>query len=288
MMKNFAFFLMILSSTFFLSCSEEDSLPQPKVDDTDSFKYASFGTDVPILSWTAIKMDDLFEITGNIGGGESIVFRFNEFGDLAYSAYIPNPETLHPIMKSPYDYSMHYFDFSVVATDTDRKIIKVTYSGNLYERDYDLTSHSMPINGSFNLHYTETTPEVTTFSMSAKISAKTWRATKESTTLSENFVMADFNSDDEYKIQLAFNPQTLASGTYNFTADGSPNMILSKYEISNGTYADFNSVGTMVIQKTASAGGTTISGTFTFDASEPVTENVSHVRDGVFSLFLPN
>lgn len=289
-MKNLAFFLLIFNGILLSSCSQEqDATPINKVDETDYFTYSAFETPVEIATWNAVLRGEMFEVVGELANGDNIIFNFNRSGNLAYAMYDPDSETLHPILKSPYEYSSHYFDFSIVAIDTERKIIKVSFAGNLYEQEFNLESHSTPIEGVFNVHYTETAAEENALSVKAKIENEMWYGVKKAVTISDDIVIIDVNSDDDMKIVVQFNSQSLSTNTYNFTSSSENKVSLSRYNVATQSYDDYESEGTLVVTEiTPSALGQTISGNFTFDAPDAISGLVYHVRTGTFSVFVAN
>lgn len=283
-MKKITFLAFLIVSSLFISCSEDENTSNPTVDETESFTYASNGTNVPITAWSAVRSGDTFAVVGTAADGSTVNFDFNTFGDLAKVSAIPDSESSAPWLQTFYEYTSHYFDFDIVAIDEAAKIIKVTYSGNLYEQEFDLTSPSTSIEGGFNLHFTDVTPQIPGLGFSADINGETWHSVKSSVTvLGDNNVTLDFNSDDAYKFALSFPHDEITVGTYAFTASSPTKMMISRYDADSGVYIDYNGSGTLEITDISNVGIFEIySGTFSFTATNPENNSQISITNGTF------
>ncbi len=290
-MKKISFFVFILLSALTISCSEEEnSTPDNTVDDNDYFEYKMDGDVVPIDSWTALRSEDRFEVMGEAGDGSSIFFSFNADGDLARATSTPGSLSNNPWLNSHYEFTSNYFDFEIVAIDEANKIIKVNYSGNLYEEEFDLSSPSIPVEGTFNVHYIQVTPQIPGLGLKATIGNSEWNSVKYTTTISGfDDVTLDFNSDDAYKIALNFSNENLTVGTYEFTSSSTPKVTLSKYDPATQTYTDYACNGTLVITDRSPVGvHELLTGTFSFTAINPETNVTIQVTNGSFKEIFSN
>ncbi len=289
-MKKFAFFVVLFASVFSISCSEDNgSNPPQTVDDTDYFNFVFDGVDVPIESWTAVRSEDNFEVVGEAEDGRSMFFSFNAMGNLARATATPPMSPDFNWLHSYYHYTANYFDFNIVAIDETNKIIKVTYSGNLYENEFDLNSQSTPVEGSFNVHYTEIPPQIPGLGLSSVINGTEWHSVKSGTTISNGTdYTLEFNSDDAYLISLHF-AEGVAAGTYSFDPSSETRVMLSRFDIALGTYIEYFSTGTFTISDIASEGPMSMmSGTFSFTAVHPVTSAEVEVTNGTFKTVFSN
>ncbi|HEX8563656.1 MAG TPA: DUF6252 family protein [Flavobacterium sp.] len=290
-MKKISFLALLFISALTISCSEEEnSEPDNSVDENDYFNYTADGVDVPIESWTAVRSEHNFEVVGQTAEGGTLYFDFNAMGDLARATSTPPIESDLPWQDSFYEFTSHYFDFEIVAIDEVNKIIKVNYSGNLYEEEYDLNSASTMVEGSFNVHYIEVEPIIPGLGVKAQIDDQDWYSVKSSTTIiGIDDITVETNSDDAYKISLHFNDSDLTVGMYDFTNGSTPEVILSKYDPATQTYTDYECTGTLVItDKSVDGVLPMITGTFSFTAFHPQNDTEIRVTNGVFKQFYSN
>jgi hypothetical protein len=253
----------------------------------DSFTYKVEGVDVPVPTITAIRHENIIEILGQNADGRSMFLTFNKFGQLIRATSTSTTTDPFNWKNSAYDFSLNTFDFELVSLDETNKTVSVTYSGKLYDDEYDLANSTFTnVSGTANVHYTETAPAVTGLGVTAKIAGNDWRAVKVGLTNNgaiEN-VVVDENSDDAYKIGFYMDQINTAAGTFTFTGASANNkVILSKYDSVTNEYVDYTCSGTfqLTLKDTDGFGNTIISGTFSFTAVPPTGPTIQ-VTNGVF------
>lgn len=289
-MKQIKFLACLLVTAVTFSCSSDsdsnDSTPPQTVDPNEYFTYSNAGTDVPIATWTAIRAEDEFEILGQAPDGSSMYLNFHDNGVLVRAGNTPANDSDIPWRNSAYDFSSNYFDFHLVAIDTANKIVKVTYSGKLYDDDFDLTSATAMVSGTVNVHYIDMAPTVPGLRLSAKIGGNDWLGVK--SYLSNNGdisnIIMSYNSNDKNQISLYFNDTDTGVGTYDFNEDSLNNKVtLSVYNPTTREYLEYDCVGTFKIdEKTNTFGTTLMRGTFSFTATNPDDNSTIQVSDGAF------
>jgi hypothetical protein len=276
---------LLFAVIIFNACSSDSG--SSSVDTTDSFTYKVEGVDVPVPTMTAVRHENIIEVMGQNADGRSMFLEFNIFGQLIRATSTSTTTDPFNWKNSAFDYSLNTFNFELVAIDETHKIVKLNYSGKLYDDEYDLAnSPSTNVSGAVNLHYTETAPQIAGLGVTAKIAGNDWRAVKSSLTNNGAIqnVVIDENSDDAYKIGFYLDQSNTVAGTYTFTgASGNNKVILSKYNATTNEYVDYTCSGTLVLTQkdTDGFGNTLISGTYTLTAV-PASGPTIQVTNGVF------
>jgi hypothetical protein len=286
-------FAFISLSLLSVSCSSDggDSAP---VDTNDSFLYTNDGTPVTLNAWQALRSEDTFEVQGETADGASIYFRFDAHGNLDRAGSTPPTTSSDPWLNSFADFTSNYFNFDLVSIDEATQMVKVTYSGKLYEEEYDLNSTFSQVSGEFNLHYTNVTPAVPNMHFTAKIDGDNWYGVKSGKSIYGFTDVHLWNaSADAYQFDVNFNSDNLAVGTYPFTAASTQNrVVFSKYNTATNSYVDYISSGTFTVTEILdySPGIQILSGSFNITAVNPIdSSDVIQVTQGSFkTVYLPD
>lgn len=287
-MKILKFISCLFVLIILVSCSSSSD-SSSSADDT--FTYVYDGNNVNLTTLHAQKSENTLIVSGIAFNGQSVEFMFNKFGDLGTVSSFSVSSFDFVDTYSYMNFSSHYFTFNLVSIDETNKRIHCTFSGNLYEEQYDLDSNHVPVSGEFNLTYTDVTPAVPGLEVSCKIAGTDWYATNSSTTngtTMDDFIL-DESSDDENSIYIGFDAFNNGPATYNFTASSSTNFVkLVKFNPGTVDFTEYNCAGTMTVTSKTSAGliGYYIEGTYSFTATNP--SNVSQtiqVTNGKFKTY---
>lgn len=267
-MNKFKLFAFLLVSITITSCSSDGGGSSV----TDSFTYKANGVDIPVPIITAIRHEDFIEILAQNSDGRSMYLFFNKYGQLSRASSTAVSTDPFNNKNSAVDFSLNNFNLELVELDESNKIVKVNYSGKLFDDEYDLANSPFTnVEGSATVHYTETAPAIPGLSITATIGGTSWRAVKSSLTNNGAIqnVVIDENSDDAYKISIYLDQTNTTTGTYTFSGTSGNNKVtLSKYDPVTNTYIDYTCSGAFALNQkdTDGLGNTLISGTFTFSA----------------------
>ncbi len=285
------FALFVLASIVAVSCSSDSE--GGSVDSNEYFNYTTDGRNVEITTWVAARSEDTFEVMGTNPDGTSMHFLFDAHGNLARAGSTPADVSSDPWMDSFQNFTSHYFNFDIVAIDEATQMIKVNYSGKLYEDEYNINSDFSTVSGSFNVHYDVRTPIVPNIHFEAKIAGSDWYQVSGGTSIyGSSDVHLWQTSGDEYRLDLNINANTYSLGTFPYTSSSTANrVVLSKYDTATNQYVDYISSGTLSITDIADAGwsGKMLTGTFSFTAVNPDNPaQTIQVTDGSFkTLYIP-
>lgn len=285
--KLFAF--IAFSSLLAVSCSS-DGDGGGSVDATEYFNYTTDGVEKNITDWQAIRSEDEFEVMGTNDDGTSMYFNFDIHGNLGRAGSTPANDSPDPWMNSFMNFTSHYFNFDIVAIDEASQMIKVNYSGKLYEDEYDIDSPFSTVSGSFNVHYDMTAPMVPNMHFDAKIAGNDWYGINGSMSV---YGFSDVHlwqtSGDAWQFDLNINADNYTTGTFPFTASSTANrVVLSKYDTTTNEYVDYASAGTLTISEITDYGwtGKILTGTFSLTATHG-SETVQVTNGSFKTLYLP-
>jgi hypothetical protein len=288
-MKTIKFFALLLIFVGFYSCSsDDDGGGGQSVDQDQYFTYVEDATDYPIEYISALRTENVFELVAE-GEGRSIYLNFDKWGQLILASS-DNTETFEG-RTSQYYYSQESFNFEIVAIDEAEKIIKVTYSGKLYEDQWDPESDYVQVSGTANVTYIENNvdPAFANMGVTAKIGSAQWRAVKSETTDGWDGIPISVHAvgEDRWKITFRLDTPELSAGTISFTSASTNRVYLSRYNPATGSFTEYQSSGTLVIDELVSSGWGShiIRGSFTFTATNPDDNSVVQVQNGVFKQF---
>lgn len=257
---------------FIISCSSDGS-DSDEISNKDSFNYKYENESVNINSWQAVKSENTIAISGTGDAGEVVFFQFNVFGNLSSVTVLTGETDDVGFQKSYYSYEYfksNYFNFDLVGIDEANKRVSVKFSGDLYEEEYDIDSESRNIEGSFNVKYTEVTPQISGLEVSAKINGDSWYST--STFLSAGSSTSPLSlihySDDENFISYTIYPNEVNTGTYQFDQNSTVYKIdFSQYDPITNDFINYETTGVFTIDEyNVGFGISQIKGTFSLIA----------------------
>jgi hypothetical protein len=276
---NILFILLLVSSC---STNNEDS---NQISDEDSFEYKYEGGNAEIKSWTAVKSENDLVVSGMTDDGKVFAIGFNKFGNLAVADSYSATDYNFPSSTSFEYFKSNYFNFELVGIDESNKRVSVKFSGNLYEDNYDLDSTSHYIEGSFNLGYTEVTPQISGLEVSATIEGNDWYSTDSDLSggLVGSPVSINHFSDDAFIISYVIIPGNVTSGVYNFDMNSTENkMTFLKYDPNTNNFIIYETTGVFnITEHNVGFGLTQIKGTFSFTATKG--SEVIQVKNGTIN-----
>ncbi len=233
---------------------------------SDASSFSLNGSQVNLTGVMAQRGDNTFVISADTPDGSSIQLEFNKFGNLAEFSYWEEFD----VYKNFQYYKSNYFTFNLISVDESARRVKVSFSGNLYLDENDLTSATKQISGSFDLPYTVTTPVLSGLGLQCKIAGNDWYQTQ---FWDNGFGNVDrkYISDDDKMIIMQFIDEDIALGTYTFTTSSNNKIQLAKYDTTTNTFTQYNTSGTVTVTSNSFPifGIRIIEGTYSFTATNP-------------------
>ena len=286
-MKILKFIPCLLALIVLVSCSSNSNSSSS----ANSFSYVYNGNNIAITNIQAQKSENSLDVAGTAANGQAIEFRFNKFGNLGTASSFSVSDASFPNTQNYMNYSSHYFTFNLISIDETNKKVHVSFSGPLYQDEYDLTSTSVPVSGEFTVTYTDVTPTIGGLEHYSKIGGNDWYSTNSVThngNTSNDFVL-DESNDSANSIYLGFNSTNNGPGTYPFTASSTTNFVkLVKFDPATVTFKVYNCAGSMIVTSKTSAGliGNYIEGTYSLTATNPSnSSDVIQVTNGRFKTY---
>ncbi|WP_298118697.1 DUF6252 family protein [Flavobacterium sp.] len=283
-MKKFKFILFIAVTTIFGSCSS-DSDSSSSTDEYFNYKIA--GETITITDWIVNRSEDSFEVVGTNSNEETIYFEFNAQGNIgSVTTYSPN-DLIEQDRSAQNYYTNQSFDFNLVSINESSKMIKVTYSGKVYEDEYDTSSDFVLVQGDFQVKYTDLVPQVAGLGVFAKIAGTDFYSSSGDQTggffPSSNITLNSYDGGI-YSIGVTTNHDNTTTGSYNFTPASSTNKVtLSKYNTTLNYFESLDCTGSVnITSKQVGSQLTVISGTYSFTAINPDTGEETQVTNGTF------
>ena len=283
--------IMIFALVLNACSSSSDPAPAPTttpVNTAEYFNYKIDGETISVPQWLAERRENTIEIVGQGSNGKTIYLNFNSYGNIGdVSAYSLTPGSTIPIRDAQQYHTNQSFNFNLVAIDDINKIVKVTFSGKVYEDGYDLTSPFVLVEGDFQVKYTQLAPAVAGLAVNAKIAGNDWYSTKGDLTggLGPNSDLTlYFYNGGVYKIGITINRSASIIGTYSYNTTSAVNkVVLSKYNTTTRDYDNYNCSGSFTISgKQVLITNTIITGTYSFTAVDPATSTPITVSNGTF------
>lgn len=232
-------------------------------------------------------------------GTHTVNFFFNKDGKFGSFEMDLGATTQPNIFYNYKNFSSHYINFQLISLDEVNKRVKGKLFGNVWRNPFDINSEGKYIELNFEYTYYDVAPLIKDIGNRALINGKEWIMTDRH--LSRGVGNSYYNitqhdlSNDEYKIMVNYNTQTIALGTYDFVeTDITNNIKLVKYDLSTGTNIIYNCTGILNIIQKENLGDYSnpafiLSGNYNFTAVNPNDSNdVIHVTDGLFKLFFQN
>ena len=235
-MKTSSFFravALVLFVSLFASCSSDSATPVDNNTIEQHFDFTYADTEYPVINMTCVRGEDYFEAAGYTADNRTIDIVFNKHGKLISASAISTANG----WENSFAYNKaEYFTFELVNLDETNKVVEATYSGRVYENEYDFSSPYKLVSGSFKVKYTETTPQVPGIHYDAKINGQDWHGSQ-STEGSTDFSYTDISgiADDKYELQLRlpYNTSLLSTGTFSFNESTLYNkMVLNIFDLS--------------------------------------------------------
>jgi len=275
---------------FLTACSSSDDSDGSTIE--AGFSITLDGTEYVLTNTVAGKIEGNLIVRGdNEAGDGSIQILFNSNGDLSEVRSTGfGSASSFPSASSFYYYNSFYMNFSLVSIDESANTVSFQFNGDIYDNQFDLTSDSFSIMGSFNGTYEEADPEISGIGISASLNGTNWIAVDDYQNggfFPGSDVSHNFFSDDPYTISIITNHDTTTTGTYSFTNTETVNLVrVSRWDTNTNLLVDLAVTGTLVItEKVVGASQTTLSGTFEVAANEPEGEAVTITGGDYFYVY---
>lgn len=284
-MKKIKFILLLSVVAIMGSCSSDSSSSSSV---TESFTYKIDGEVINVTSWEAVRSEGTIAVSGYGSNGKSISFEFNTNGDIGeVDTYSLTDLSVPPRNAQGY-YTNETFTFNLISVNSSNKSVKVTFSGKVYENEYDLTSPSVDVEGAFTVNYEDVVPTVPGIGVYAKVAGSDWfssNSDQEGGFFSGSDITLSSYNGDVYSLDITTNHDNSIVGSTNFTQSSTTDMVtLSKYNTTTDSFDLYNCTGTLnITTKTVGLQFTVISGTFTFTAVDPVSSASITVTNGTFT-----
>jgi len=282
--------LVVLFISLMASCSSDDSSPvneNPGPEGT-YFNYKLDGETIPMTIYGGYISEDGVNVSAGAADGRSIQITFTTYGNLGDVASFSTSDPQFGSKMNFQSFTKNYFNFELISVANGQA--KVNFSGKLYEDSSDLESEFSVVEGSFVVNLQEVPPVLPGAGLSATVNGNPWHEVGTSQSSGSGggngtYWSLNFNSDDEYGINLYINPNTLEVGNYTFNAASTVNKVeVLKYNIALGYEEELVSTGGTfnITSKTMMGQYTVIEGTFTATATHPETNEVVTITNGAF------
>ena len=278
--------------SLFVSCSDDSDSSTDNNPNTieEHFDYTYDGQAVPVTILEAVRSEDRFAVNATTADGmRNIEIEFNKYGDVGEVLAITGSN-----WQAAYYYNKsNYFTFTLVEIDEENKTIEGTFSGKVYDDEYDITSDFNTVSGSFKVAYTEEAPEVAGLHFDAKINGANWYSTQSNQSFDLISGGAELSnvSDDKYELTLVIDTDDVTTGTYAFDNNSAFNKVnVGIFNEADGyaPVAEINSGTLTITQITPGTTYTLVSGTFSFTATDPATGQTITVTNGSFKTAFNN
>ncbi|MFP9099843.1 DUF6252 family protein [Flavobacterium sp. RHBU_24] len=278
---------LVLFVSLFASCSDNDNSSTDENNNLveEHFDYTYDGQDVPVTILQAVRSEDRFAVNATTANGQqSIEIEFNKYGDLGEVIAITSSNW----QAGFYYNKSEFFTFTLIEIDEENKTIEGTFSGKVYDEEYDVTSDFNTVSGNFKVVYTDQEPQVAGLHFDAKINGQDWYSTQNIQTggfFSGSDLELLFVSDDKYELSLITNHDLTAEGTYSFGNTGAMNSLkfyVYDPELGYPTEGVVSNGALTISDKTVGPQYTFLSGTFSFTATNPLTGATVTVTNGTF------
>ena len=285
-MNFFKFFLVTVTSALFFSCSSGDD----NSSSNEFFNLNYEGTTINVTQFQAQRSERSLAVTAVSNDGLGISFEFNEEGNIGHVNIYPTTASANYDAYSSYrHYASNYFNFELIELDSQNKTVEVEFSGNLYEDEYFLSGTTKHIEGSFKIKYEDVIPSVSGLGLSANIAGQNFLDASSDSTggfFGGSDIGLTYYNASPYTITLNMNHDNTTTGNYSFNASSVVNNVkLSKYDATNDTYTDYNTVGTFnVTEKIVGFQVTVVTGTYSFNATNPNDNSQLNVTNGIFKV----
>ncbi len=283
-MKAIKFFIFLSITILLGSCSSNDN---DSASSTEYFNYKIDGQTVNVTQWEAVKSENDIEVSGLGTDGNRIIFAFNSKGSIGEVSTYSNSDNSIPSRNAQRYYTNESFNFNLVSINTNNKTLEVTFSGKVYEDNYNLNSNFVNVEGGFLVKYTDVIPEVSGLDVFAKVAGNDWYSSigdQEGGFFSGNNITLNSYNGDVYSINITTNHDNTNVGNFNFSPTTTNNKVtLSKYNTLLNYFEKYDCTGSLnLTSKIIGQQFTIISGTFSFTALDPITNTQISVTNGAF------
>lgn len=289
-MKKIKIILFIAVTAILGSCSSDSDSSSSS---NEYFNYKIDGETVSVSEWIAVRSENTIEVAGQGSNGKTIIFEFNSNGNIGSVTTYSSSDFSIPDRNAQAYYTNESFDFNLVSINENDKTVKVTFSGKVFEDEYDLSSEFVLVEGDFQVKYTDVTPQVSGLGVYAKIAGNDFYSSSEDQSggfFSGENITLDSYDGDVFRIGVTSNHDDTTTGTTSFTPSSSTNkVVLSKYNTTLDYFEEYNCTGTLnITNKEVGSQLTIISGTFSFTAVNPDTGAQTQVTNGTFKQVYSN
>ncbi|MDC8005821.1 hypothetical protein POV27_17340 [Aureisphaera galaxeae] len=283
MKKNVLVFMML--SVLFVSCNKDDGDSNSAVEE-NSFTLTVDGENVPIATVIGQRSEDSFTAIGLASDGRAIELPFHRLGNYGQIDYLTGGTPLS--YGSAVFFTDNTFSYTILDINESAQTISGEFSGLLYEDEFDVTSPTITVSGSYNIPYTIVTPQVENLEVSATIDGTPWYSTKSATTggcCGSSIETKWRYNETPYEIGLTIDRNNLVEGTYGFN-NGSAFNTMEFIEIINAEeVVEYETSGTLVIESVGVENGVNVlRATYSFIATNPVDNSQIAVNSGVFNI----
>ena len=289
-MKKFKFILFVVLAATLGSCSSDSSSSSST---NEYFNYKIDGETISVPQWDAIRSENTIEVAGQGSNGKTIYFHFNSLGNIGSVDTYSVSDFSVPNRGAQGYYTNESFNFNLESINETNKTVKVSFSGKVFEDEYNLSSDFVLVEGNFQVKYTDATPQVAGLGVSANVAGNDWISSNEDQSggfFSGSDITLDSYNGDVYRIGVTTNHDNTTIAAYNFTPSTSTNTVkISKYNTSLNYFEEYDCTGTLnITNKQVGNQITVISGTFSFTAIDPNTSAQITITDGTFKQVYSN
>jgi len=275
-MKIFKFFVAFLVVATLASCSSDsDSSDSQSSANFFNLNYNGAAKTVNLTDVMAIRQEDFIEVSADATDGTHIAFSFNTHGNM-YSATAIGDNGWE---NSFAHYSDHDFSFELVNVNATDKTVQVNFAGKVYEDNYDHTSPTKTVIGSFKISYIDYTPTVSGLGTHAMLNGTDWYGLSDGSTGDGSTSTVTVQNGGVYTIGIVYPYNNPATGTFNFANNSALNRIaFSKYDPAAHEFIEYNVSGTI----TYTGASNIVQGTFSLTATHPTNGSVITITNGTF------
>lgn len=282
-MKKIKFIILILTSVFVASCSNNDDAPTTPAPVADYFNLVYDGQAKTVTSWQALRQEDFIEVAADTQSGLGIDFKFNIYGNMYEAFTHPNSgSSTIPFQAALYEYSASTFTFQMVEFNAANNTVEVNFSGKVYDDEFDHQSPFKVVSGSFKVTLTNVAPTITGMGTFAKINGVDWHGQEKSasSSSSDNSTALNIQNGSEYTIEIVYPYFSPIAGTFAF-ANNTVNkrVSLSRYDLATHTIINYNVSGTVTY---TTANSDYVQGTFSLTATHPTNGSTISITNGTF------
>lgn len=263
-MKIIKSLLTVLLLSFMVSCSSDDSnVPvntqdpvetenpnnpnpenpeNPNPTEEDSFTFKVDGQVKTLTQISARITDHIFLVYGYTADEDYIELTFNKSGNLGSVGIMEDG-----IFKRSYYYDRaDHFDFNMTIHDESNHRIGGSFSGKVYEDQYNLSSGYSEIEGDFNITYEDSIYPIS--KLTTVINGQNWMDSGYGQYADEGIdgFYYQFQSDDSYAIGIRLK-NDVEVGTYSINQYSDNGMIGGEYDSEYDIFGAYYAEGTLTI-----------------------------------------